>query len=139
MQLPIVSPAPLVLTHALVFRDLFENRRQFQHFQNYLTGLMVLPNKSLANISRCILNSADKTNVSRFFSQVPWARESMNDRRLAYLLTQTKRVRLPKRPSIFILDDTLCEHVGSLFDYIDRHYNHGDDTFPLAHNPVTSH
>src|SRR5262249_29284075 len=31
------------------------------------------------------------------------------------------------------------EHVGSLFDYVDRHYNHGDDTYPLAHNPVTSH
>ena len=28
---------------------------------------------------------------------------------------------------------------GSLFDYIDRHYNHGDDTYPLAHNPVMSH
>jgi hypothetical protein len=56
MQLPIVSPAPLVMTHALVFRDLFENRRQFLHFQNYLTGLIVLPNKSLTNISRCILS-----------------------------------------------------------------------------------
>ena len=40
---------------------------------------------------------------------------------------------------LLILDDTLCEHVGSLFDYVDRHYNHGDDTYPLAHNPVTSH
>jgi len=26
-----------------------------------------------------------------------------------------------------------------LFDYVDRHYNHGADTYPLAHNPVTSH
>jgi hypothetical protein len=32
----------------------------------------------------------------------------------------------------------LCEHVGSLFDHIDRHYNHGDGTYPLAHNPGTS-
>jgi hypothetical protein len=24
----------------------------------------------------------------------------------------------------------LCEHVGSLFDYVDRHYNHGDNTYP---------
>lgn len=38
-----------------------------------------------------------------------------------------------------ILDDTLCEHVGSLFEYIDHHYNHGDKTYPLAHNPITSH
>jgi SRSO17 transposase len=139
MQLPIVSPAPLVTAHAEVFRDLFENRRQFQHFQNYLTGLIVLPNKSLANISRCILNSADKTNLSRFFSQSPWFREQMNDRRLTYVLKQTKRLRLSKDQSVLILDDTLCEHVGSLFEYIDHHYNHGDDTYPLAHNPVTSH
>jgi hypothetical protein len=41
MQLPIIEPAPLVENHAEVFRDLFENRRQFQHFENYLTGLIV--------------------------------------------------------------------------------------------------
>jgi hypothetical protein len=32
----------------------------------------------------------------------------------------------------------LCEHVGSLFDSVDRHYHHRDGTDPLAHNPVTS-
>ena len=139
MQLPIVVPAPLVTAHAGVFRDLFENRCQFRHFQNYLTGLMVLSNKSMANIVRCVLNSADKTNLSRFFSEAPWFQTQINDRRLQYLLQQTRAVRLPKDQSALVLDDTLCEHVGSLFEYIDRHYNHGDDTYPLAHNPVTSH
>ncbi len=38
MQLPIVAPAPIVTAHADIFRDLFENRCQFRHFQNYLTG-----------------------------------------------------------------------------------------------------
>ena len=65
--------------------------------------------------------------------------DRVNDRRVAYLLQQTKLVREPKAHSVLILDDTLCEHVGSLFDYVDRHYNHGDDTYPLAHKPVTSH
>ena len=139
MQLPIVAPAPLVTAHADIFRDLFENRCQFHHFQNYLTGLIVLDNKSLANITRCVLESADKTNLSRFFSEAPWFQDRVNDRRLAYLLQQTKAVRGPKADALLILDDTLCEHVGSLFDYVDRHYNHGDDTYPLAHNPVTSH
>jgi SRSO17 transposase len=69
MRLPIVVPAPLVTAHAGVFRDLFENRCRFRHFQNYLTGLMVLSNKSMANIVRCVLNSADKT--SRVFSRKP--------------------------------------------------------------------
>ena len=77
MQLPIVAPAAIVTTHAEAFRDLFENRRQFRHFQNYLTGLMVLPNKSMANIARCTLDSADKTNLSRFFSEASWFQEKV--------------------------------------------------------------
>src|ERR1700756_889772 len=138
MQLPIVAPAPLVTAHADVFRDLFENRCQFQHFQNYLTGLIVLDNKSLTNITRCVLESADKTNLSRFFSEAPWFQDRVNDRRVEYLLQQTQAVRSPKADALLILDDTLCEHVGSLFDYVDRHYNHSEGTYPLAHNPVTS-
>jgi len=139
MQLPIVAPAPLVTAHADVFRDLFENRRQFQHFQNDLTGLIVLDNKSLTNMTRCVLESADKTNLSRFFSEAPWFQERVNDRRVAYLLQQIQEVRCPQADSALILDDTLCEHGGSLFEYVDRPYNHGDDMYPLAHNPVTSH
>lgn len=139
MQLPIIEPAPLVTTHAEAFRDLFENRCQFRHFENYLTGLMVLPNKSMTNIARCVVESSDKTNVSRYFSKDRWLEDRVNHRRVKYVLQQTKRVRLKKDQSALILDDTLCEHVGSLFDYIDRHYNHGDNSYPLAHNPVTSH
>ena len=139
MQLPIIAPAPLVAAHAEIFRDLFENRCQFRHFENYLTGLMVLPNKSMANIARCTVESSDKTNVSRYFSTDRWMQNRINDRRITYVLKRTKHVRLAKERSAMILDDTLCEHVGSLFEYIDHHYNHGDNTYPLAHNPVTSH
>ena len=139
MQLPIVAPAPLVSQHAEAFKDLFENRKQYRHFQNYLTGLIVLPNKSMANISRCILDSADKTNVSRYLSEAPWLQEQVNHRRLTYLNKETKHVRKSKSESVLALDDTLCEHVGNLFEYVDRHYDHADAGYPLAHNPVTSH
>jgi hypothetical protein len=139
MQLPILMPAPLVSQHAANFEDLFENRKQYRHFQNYLTGLMVLPNKSMANISRCILDSADKTNLSRFMSTPLWSEKAMNDRRVTYLNRQTKPLHKEKSESALIFDDTLCEHVGSLFEYVDRHYDHGDDSYPMAHNPVTSH
>jgi hypothetical protein len=138
MQLPIVAPAPVVTAHADAFRDLFENRCQFQHFQHYLTGLMVLANKSLTNIARCVLASADKTNLARFLAEAPWTEALVNDRRIRYVLQQTKGQRRPKAESALVLDDTLCEHVGSLFAYVDHHYNHSDGSYPLAHNPVTS-
>src|SRR5712691_10289017 len=125
MQLPIVAPAPLVTAHADVFRYLFVNRCQFHHFQHYLTGLIVLDNKSLANMTRCVLESADKTNLSRFCSEAPGFQDRVNDRRLASLLQPTQAVRCPKTDAALILDDTLCAQVGSLFDSVDRHDNHG--------------
>ena len=93
MQLPLVAPAPLVTKHAAAFRDLFENRCQFAHFQHYLTGLMVLENKSTANIARCLVGSADKTNLLRFFFEADWDPVEVNARRVRYMLEQTKAQR----------------------------------------------
>ena len=138
VELPIVAPAPVVTAHAEVFRDLFDNQCQFRHFQHSLTGLIVLPNKSLASIARCMLESADKTNLSRFLSEAPWREDEVNRRRIRFMLQQTIGHRRRRRESIVAIDDTLCEHVGNLFDHVDRHYNHSDGTYPLAHNPVTS-
>jgi hypothetical protein len=138
MELPIVAPAPVVTDHAAVFRDLFDNQCQFRHFQHYLTGLIVLPNQSLANIARCILESTDKTNLSRFLSEAPWREDEVNRRRIHFMLHQTKPHRQRRCESLVVIDETLGEHVGSLFDYVDRHYHHSDGTYPLAHNPVTS-
>ena len=90
-------------------------------------------------MARCILDSADKTNLSRFLSESDWSDEKVNDRRIEYLLERTQSVRKKSADSCLLLDDTLCEHVGSLFEYVDRHYNHGDNSYPLAHNLVTSH
>ena len=129
----------MVVEHAEVFRELFENRCQFQHFENYLTGLMVLTNKSMANISRCLLESADKTNLSRFFSEAPWDQEKVNEKRIAYMLEQTAHVRRKAAQSCVIVDDTLCEHVGSVFEYVARHYDHCEGRYPLGHNLVTTH
>jgi DDE superfamily endonuclease len=138
MELPIIAPAPVVTDHTGVFRDLFDNHCQFRHVQHYLTGLIVLPNQSMARITRGLLDSADKTHLSRFLSAAPWREDAVNRRRIRSMLQETKPHRHRRRESIVVLDDTLCEHVGSLFDHGDRHDNHSDGTYPLAHNPVTS-
>lgn len=139
MQLPIVNVAPLVKEHSEQFRKVFANRKQFRHFENYLTGLMVLKNKSMANIARCILDSADKTNISRYLSETPWRYEHLNEERVKYMQSQTVLYQRPASESVLAIDDTLCEHVGNLFDYVDNHYNHSNGQHALAHNLVTSH
>lgn len=116
MQLPLVEAAPVVERDAERFRDVFRNGCEFQHFKNYLTGLMVLDNKSYAEIARCVLGSADKTNVSRFFSEAPWEEQPLSQERVRWLVTETAPWRQPEQQSALVFDDTLCEHVGSLFD-----------------------
>ncbi len=100
---------------------------------------MGLPNKTLSTLARCTLASADQSNWSRFCSESPGPPEAVNTNRIGYMLDQTTAHRRAPTEAAIIFDDTRCEHVGSLFDYVDRHYTHGDDTCPLAHNPVTSH
>jgi hypothetical protein len=138
MEWPIVAPAPIVTAHAVVFRDLFEHQWQFRHVQHSLTGLSVLPNKSLANMARGILDSADNTNRSRLLSEAPWREQEVNRRRIRCMLQPTKPHRRRRHDALVVIDDTLCEHVGSLFAHGDRHDNHGDGPYPLAHHPVTS-
>jgi hypothetical protein len=101
-------------------------------------GAIVLPNKSLANITCCILDSADKTNLSRLLAEAPWREDEVNRLRIRFMRQQTTPHRQRRRESVVVIDDTLCEHVGSLFDDVDRHDHHGDGTYPLAHHPVTS-
>jgi hypothetical protein len=106
MELPIIAPAPVVTDHTGVFRDLFDNHCQFRHFQHDLTGLIVLPNKSLASLTRCMLDSADTTNLSRFLSEAPWREDAINRRRIRYMLQETKPHRHRRRESIVVLDES---------------------------------
>jgi hypothetical protein len=116
MPLPMVAPAPVVTAHADILRDLCEHRCQLRHFQHSLTGLIVLDNQSWTNISRCVLESADKTTLSRFCSAAPWCHDRAKDRRRTSLLQPTQAVRGPKADASLILDDPVCEPVGSRFD-----------------------
>jgi hypothetical protein len=92
----------------------------------------------MANMARGILESADNTNLSRVLSEAPWREDAVNRRRIRLMRQETKPHRRRRRESLVVIDETLCEHVGSLFDYVDRHDNHSDGTYPLAHYPVTS-
>jgi hypothetical protein len=69
-------------------------------------------------------------------NESPWQHGQVNQFRIEYLLRKTADVR--RTDSYLIIDDTLCEHIGSLFEYIAHHYDHCDNTYPLAHNLVTS-
>jgi hypothetical protein len=114
MQLPLVTQASVVSQHASHFHELFQNSCQIRHFENYLTGLITLDNKTLSNMAHCILDSADKTNISRFLSEAKWQSSERNDKRIAYMLVQsfTKNVIIPSLGKVRLVisfDNPSCE------------------------------
>lgn len=106
MEMPIVAPAPVVADHAAVCRDVFGNQCQCRHVQHDLTGLIVLPNKSLASIARCVLESADNTNLSRFLAEAPWREDVVHHRRIRFMLQQTRLHRPRRRESLLLIDES---------------------------------
>ena len=123
-----VAPAPVVSTHAAVFRDLCDHQCQLRHVQHDLTGVIVLPNKRLATSARCVLDRADQTNLSRVLSEASWREDAVNRRRIRFMRQQTTPHRQRRRASLMVIDETRCAHVGSLFDDVDRHDHHRDGT-----------
>jgi hypothetical protein len=106
MAWPIVAPAPVVADQAAVFRDLCENHCQFRHFPHDLTGLIVLPNTSLATSARCILDRADSTHLSRVLAEAPWREDAVTRRRLQCMRQQTKPHRRRRRASLVALAES---------------------------------
>ena len=97
MQLPLVKDVPIVSSFARNFRSVFQSNSQYQHFKDYLSGLIVLENKSMASIAHCTLDCCDRTNLSRFFSNERWHANQLNQKRIYWALRKIESTgSLPK-------------------------------------------
>ncbi len=129
---------PVVEGLAKNFKEVFANEPEYEQFKNYLSGLVVVEKKNFSQIASRMINSADKTNISRFMNNKLWSGKELNDKRVKLIYEQTKEYE-GKKPGYVIIDDTLDEHVGTMFEHIAKHYDHSEGNYKLAHNPVTSH
>jgi len=138
MLVPVLQAIPVVEEFARNFKTIFANQPEYEQFKNYLSGLIVVEKKNFSQIANHLIESADKTNISRFMNNELWSGKELNDKRVELIYQQTKQYD-SKKPGYLILDDTLDEHVGTMFEHIARHYDHCEGNYKLAQNPVTSH
>ncbi len=138
MIVPVLHHAPVVDSFAHNFRSVFATTPAYQHFKNYLTGLIVAERKNFSQIARCLVESADYTNIDRFMNSELWSGTALNDHRVRLIYERTRSIDRNQQACL-IIDDTLDEHTGTLFEHISRHYDHCDGSYKVARNPVTSH
>ena len=84
--MPIITP-PNIVQNAFdeFLAPLFDNRPQRKHLANYLTGLMIASNKTIAGMTQEMPNASDQSCLNRFFTEVDWDHEAMNQARIDWL------------------------------------------------------
>lgn len=103
-MLPIVEIPRFVKEYTQGYRDLF-SPELYEHFQRYLTGLLVSENKTIQAINGLfVVQTRDQSSLNRFLTEYRWDTKEFNERRLRLL--QQQEARRPKRRGVLIIDDT---------------------------------
>lgn len=79
--MPAIVEFPKVVQDAVRdFGDLFSREPQRRHFAEYLTGLMIAQNKTIAGIHGEFAETTHQSCLNRFITEVVWDEQRMNER-----------------------------------------------------------
>lgn len=114
------------------FTSLFKNKPQRKHFGNYLTGLLISPNKTIAGMTNEFPNASDQSCLNRFINDVDWDEQELNRLRIEMLQKNEDTQFHPK--GVIAIDDVLIEKVGKsipnsgkFWDHSEQRYVHAQD------------
>jgi hypothetical protein len=142
--MPIISP-PKIVQNALdeVLAPLFQNKPQRKHLANYLTGLMISDNKTVAGMTVEMPNASDQSCLNRFLTEVEWDETALNEARIE-MMQQSEDTRFHDR-GVIGLDDALIDKTGkfikdsgTFWDHSEQRYKHAQDVIIINYlNPFS--
>lgn len=140
-MLPLIAIPEVVSHYAPHFRELF-SEAEYEHFQKYLSGLIVSENKTVEAINRLfVLEVQNQSSLNRFLTGSNYEVPKLNQRRLDLLNGQeaTRLKGCGPNGGVLGLDDTMLVHYGRRFDEIAKLYDHVSGSYVWAHNLVNLH
>ncbi|SRR6266568_244898 len=136
-MIPITSHPPIMTKYGPYFKSLFTNP-SYEHFLNYVTGLITVDHPTIAQISAQIHNGKDQSSLNRFFTKTDWTVSDLNEKRLALL--QQQKITAWKKQGVICIDDTFSKKTGTTMEGVGIYKDHsGNKNFVLAHNLVYTH
>lgn len=135
-MLPIVAIPESVNCWREAFADTFTDP-QLRHLLEYLTGLLVGPNRTVQGINDRFLGHADQSNKNRFLTASPWSEEELQ--RIRFQGVAKHLAGLSTKSCYLIIDDTLLEKTGRHIEGADWHYSHAKGRTVWGHCLVSSH
>ena len=116
MSLPLVE-TPRQLKSLLKFYKKHFTKKQYKHFRNYITGLIVSDNKTIQEINDCF-NECNQSSLNRFLTKAEWDCKKVNKTRLM----QIKR-HCNLKKGILIVDPTMLHKTGKKMEKANYHYS----------------
>lgn len=131
--MPAIVQFPHVVAEAVErFAALFPNEPQRRHFAEYLTGLIVAKNKTVAGINAEFVDTTDQSCLNRFVTTADWDVDQLNAKRLE-LLQEDPATQYSAR-GVIALDNVLIDHDGKLIEDVGWFWDHAEGRNKIAHD-----
>jgi hypothetical protein len=133
-MIPITRYPSYVEKYAPYFQEFF-SKPQYKHFKEYLSGLVLVENPSVSNISEQLVEGSDQSSLNRFLTVAGWAEEPVNERRMGLA---KKELNL-KGGGAVIIDDTKSEHYGESIYGVYNYKDWNRDGYHRAQFLINAH
>jgi DDE family transposase len=109
-MIPITSYPAYVEKYAPAFQEFF-SKPQYEHFKEYLSGLVLVENPAVSNIAeQFVYNRGDQSSLNRFLTVAQWREKEVNSKRIELA---KKELKFKGRGAV-VIDDTKSQHYGEL-------------------------
>jgi len=136
-MLPITAHPAIMKKYGTHFQTLF-TKPSYEHFLNYVTGLITVEHPTIAGIAAHIYQGKDQSSLNRFFTKTDWDVSNLNEERLA-LLQQNQKTAW-KQKGVICIDDTFSQKSGQSMEGAGWYKDHaGNKGYVFAHNFIYSH
>lgn len=133
-MIPITSYPSYVEKYAPYFQEFF-SKPQYKHFKEYLSGLVLVENPAVSNISEQLVEGSDQSSLNRFLTVAGWAQKSVNERRIELA---KKELNL-KGGGAVVIDDTKSEHDGESIYGVYNYKDWNRDGYHKAQLLINAH
>ena len=107
-MVPIIEYPEVVAKYLPHFQKCFRRTEQFQHFAQYVTGLIVCIKHSIRHMNSQFFEHCDQSAKNRFLTESPWSELKVNHQRIRLIWEKIHTIN--PRKCVLIIDDTLLEH-----------------------------
>jgi len=103
------------------------SHNQFNHFQQYLSGLVIGEDKNILEISKFIDRNKTYDNIHHFISNAAWNENEITDKTIE-IIKNDKHLK-PIITGWLVVDDVIIEKTGKKIDLVGKLFDHSEGRY----------